>query len=91
MTSPDPNGQAGAALPASAFTATDASTRRVRLIKTHIHAGLPHKVGDEIDLWHDLANWLIAEGAAQPVEAAIESLATKQATPFINPRKDKST
>jgi hypothetical protein len=48
-------------------------------------------VGDEIELWHDLATWLIAEGAAQPVEAAIESLATKQATPFINPRKDKST
>jgi hypothetical protein len=90
MTSPDPNGQAGAALPASINT-NQSSTRRVRLIKTHIHAGLPHQVGDEIDLWHDLANWLIAEGAAQPVEAAIESLATKQATPFINPRRDKST
>jgi hypothetical protein len=73
------------------MTSPDASTRRVRLIKIHIHAGLPHKVGDEIELWHDLANWLIAEGAAQPVEAAIESLATKQATSFTNPRKEKST
>jgi hypothetical protein len=60
----------GAAVPASDATASNALTRKVRLIKTHIHAGLPCKLGDEIELLHELADWLVAEGAAEFVNAA---------------------
>ncbi|QTD47469.1 hypothetical protein J1M35_18310 [Ottowia testudinis] len=42
----------------------------MRLIKTHTHAGLPCKPGDEIELLHELANWLVTEGAAEFVSAA---------------------
>lgn len=40
--------------------------KRIELLKQHIHAGLPHKPGEVIDLDADLADWLIAEGAAKP-------------------------
>lgn len=45
----------------------------VKLIRQHIHAGIPHRVGDVIELDHDLADWLVAEGAATaelPADAA---------------------
>jgi hypothetical protein len=44
--------------------------KSIELIKHHIHAGLPYKPGAVIDLDADLADWLIAEGAAQAVRAA---------------------
>ncbi len=40
------------------------NTRRITLVKQHIHAGIPHRPGDVIELDRDLADWLIAEGAA---------------------------
>lgn len=41
--------------------------RRIELIKHHIHAGLPHRPGEVVDLDTDLADWLISEGAARAV------------------------
>ena len=75
MTPPHPTGTgAGTAVPASSSTASIADpttktplTRRVRLIKQHIHAGLPKRPGEEIELLQDLADWLVAEGAAQEI------------------------
>jgi hypothetical protein len=94
---PDTKQRAGAAVPAPLFHAPASqasSTRRVRLIKTHIHAGLPHKVGDEIDLLHDLADWLIAEGAAEAIapepEPASASTTTTQTPTPAPTKKDKS-
>ncbi len=56
------------AVPPSQTTPTEAPkhppTRRITLVKQHIHAGLPHRPGDVIDLDRDLADWLVAEGAA---------------------------
>ena len=38
--------------------------QRITLVKQHIHAGIPHRAGDVIELDRDLADWLVAEGAA---------------------------
>lgn len=38
--------------------------RRITLVKQHIHAGIPHRAGDVIELDRDLADWLVTEGAA---------------------------
>lgn len=38
--------------------------RRITLIKQHIHANIAHRVGDVIDIDCNLADWLVAEGAA---------------------------
>ncbi len=63
--------------------------RRITLVKQHIHAGIPHRAGDVIELDRDLADWLVAEGAAtaeSPVETAepLESSNPKNLT-----RKEK--
>ncbi|QTD44380.1 DUF7210 family protein [Ottowia testudinis] len=55
----------GLAVPVGDTAPASPLTRKVRLIKTHIHAGLPCKPGDDIELLHDLADWLVAEGAAE--------------------------
>jgi hypothetical protein len=43
---------------------TTPNKRRITLVKQHIHAGIPHRAGDVIELDRDLADWLITEGAA---------------------------
>ena len=86
MTPPHPTGTgAGTAVPASSSTdpiTKTPLTRRVRLIKQHIHAGLPKRPGEEIELLQDLADWLVAEGAAQeivPPHASAPALAPSPA------------
>lgn len=82
---------AGTAVPASststAFTTAPHQllTRRVRLVKQHIHAGLPQRPGEEIDLLHELADWLVAEGAAQEIEPAVVSSTSATTTTPLNP------
>lgn len=84
----------GAAVPASSATASAAAThqpltRRIRLVKRHIHAGLPKGPGEEIELLHDLADWLVAEGAAQEIEPAVNVTPTTTSTPSSTPKKEK--
>lgn len=57
--------------------------KRIELLKQHIHAGLPHRPGDVIDLDADLADWLIAEGAAKPATldaASARNISTQKGT-----------
>lgn len=56
--------------------------RRITLVKQHIHAGIPHRAGDVIELDRDLADWLIAEGAA----SAEPSLDAAEASESSNPK-----
>lgn len=105
MNSPHKAG-AGTALPASSTTAAAAAshqplTRRIRLVKRHIHAGLPKGPGEDIELLHDLADWLVAEGAAQEIESvpappptpiaasAAPISPTPAPTPVSTPKKEK--
>lgn len=93
MNSPQKAG-AGTAVPASSATASAAAThqpltRRIRLVKRHIHAGLPKGPFEEIELLHDLADWLVAEGAAQEVEPAVNVTSTTVSTPSSTPKKEK--
>lgn len=65
------------------------NTRRITLVKQHIHAGIPHRAGDVIELDRDLADWLIAEGAAiaeSPADATASLESTHSKTPN---RKEK--
>lgn len=84
----------GTAVPASSTTAAAAAThqpltRRIRLVKRHIHAGLPKGPGEVIELLHDLADWLVAEGAAQEIEPAVNVTPTTTSTPSSTPKKEK--
>ncbi len=92
MNSPHKAG-AGTAVPASSATAAAAThqplTRRIRLVKRHIHAGLPKGPGEEIELLHDLADWLVAEGAAQEIEPAVNATPATVSTPSSTPKKEK--
>lgn len=68
---------------------SDISKRRVRLVKHHIHASIPHRAGDVIELDRDLADWLVAEGAAtaeSPTDATEAFEPTNSKTPN---RKEK--
>lgn len=56
-------------------------TRRIRLTKQHIHAGLPKRPGEEIELLQDLADWLVAEGAAQEISPAQATSAAAALSP----------
>ncbi len=109
MTPPNQTGTgAGTAVPASSIPSTSkantaaphpALTRRVRLVKHHIHAGLPKRPGEEIELLHDLADWLVAEGAAKEIEPAVNltpvltpaltPASTPISTPPSTPKKEK--
>ncbi len=94
MNSPHKAG-AGTAVLASSTTAATAAphqplTRRIRLVKRHIHAGLPKGPGEEIELLHDLADWLVAEGAAQEMEPAAVATPTASIHPTTTTtKKDK--
>jgi hypothetical protein len=88
----------GTAVPTSSTSAShQALTRRVRLIKQHIHAGLPKGPGEEIELLQDLADWLVAEGAAQEIGPAVNVAPTSSpaathttiSTPPATPKKEK--
>ena len=55
--------------------------KQIEILKQHIHAGLPHKPGAVIDLDADIADWLIAEGAAKaiaPDAPAVRSSSTQK-------------
>jgi hypothetical protein len=89
MNSPHKAG-AGAAVPATSTSVSASAsaaaphqplTRRIRLVKRHIHAGLPKGPGEEIELLHDLADWLVAEGAAQELEPAAVATPTASIHP----------
>ena len=54
--------------------------KRLELIKQHIHAGLPQKPGAIIDLDTDLADWLIAEGAAKAAPATMDDAPARTAS-----------
>lgn len=54
--------------------------KRIELIKHHIHAGLPHKPGAVIELDIDLADWLIAEGAAVASSSTPENVSSRNPT-----------
>jgi hypothetical protein len=93
MIAPQKTG-AGTAVPASSTTAATAAphqplTRRIRLVKRHIHAGLPKGPGEEIELLHDLADWLVAEGAAQEIEPAVNATPATLSNPSSTPKKEK--
>ena len=67
--------------------------RRITLVKQHIHAGISHRAGDVIELDRDLADWLVAEGAAiadSPSETAEITDQPSESLPLKTPnRKEK--
>lgn len=62
---------------------------RVRLVKHHIHAGIPHRAGEVIELDRDLADWLVAEGAATAESPADATEALESTNSKTTNRKEK--
>jgi hypothetical protein len=60
---------------------------RIKLLKTHTHAGQVHFTGSVLKVDEMTASWLIQQGVGQAAEETIDTAAVESATPKSKPNR----